>query len=94
MLEERSTTSSMATPSVDFSERTVPFLGRPRANIKSAIQINLAAVIKGLNFSLGDTGHFFIFSRDENFTEAVRFLRLVNQARTGNTKNNIKIHGE
>lgn len=94
MLPERSATTSIATPSVDISDNTVPFLGRARANIKRAIQINLAIVSMGLSRKRSETGQLLIFVSDGNFTAARRFLRRLKYARTGNGKSNDNTHGE
>jgi len=94
MLPERSATTFMATPSVAISEISVPFLGRARAIIKRAKQANLVTFSKGLNLSRQDTSEPFMSVRLGNLTAAVRLLRRVRYAMTGNIRSNNNAQGE
>jgi hypothetical protein len=94
MLPEWSTIASIATPSVDISDKTVPFLGRARATISSATQRSLAIVSSGLNLIRHETRQLFMSTRLGNLTAAVPFLRSIRYAINGRTKSNINAHGE
>jgi len=94
MLPERSTTASIATPSVEISSRTVPFLGRARATISSPTQTSLATVSDGLSLMRHDREQLFISTRLGNRTAAVRFLRSIRYAIAGRTKSSISAQGE
>jgi len=94
MLPERSTTDSIATPSVEISERTVPFLGRARAIINKVRQIILAAKSTGLSLRRHEMGQLRMFSRLGNRIAAERFLRRSIYARIGNIRSNNNAHGE
>jgi len=94
MLPEWSTTASIATPSVEISDKTVPFLGRAKATISRATQSNLATVSNGLNRIRHEIMQFFMSTKLGNLTAAVPFLRSIRYAITGRIKSKINAHGE
>jgi hypothetical protein len=94
MLPEWSTTASIATPSVEISDKTVPFLGRAKATISSATQSNRAIVSIGLNLIRHESRQFFISTRLGNLTAAVPFLRSIRYAIAGRIISKISAQGE
>ena len=75
MLPEWSTTASMAMPSVEISESTVPLRGRASARISNARHSSRATTSNGRSRSRQETGQFRMSTRLGNLTAAPRFLR-------------------
>jgi len=94
ILPDLSTTASIATPSVEISERTVPFLGRASATINRARVSSLASFKRGRSRSRQERWQFLRSTRLGNLTAAVRFLRMAAYARTGSISSNNNAHGE